>query len=138
MQAAQARGVPVYFCTADSAPRRANSAVLLGAWLVLFHKCDAESAWNAVRGAGPFAPFRDASCGPSQFDLTVQHVLQVCRCAALRACATRAQGSLDCVTASSHSLRAVAKHGKLLLRLQRIQAAFTSLCGRPLQLITRT
>ena len=36
-----------------------------------------EQAFQIVKGLGPFAPFRDASCGQSCFDLTVLDCLKV-------------------------------------------------------------
>lgn len=63
--------------TASHPHNKANAAVLVGAWQVLFHELTATQAYSALKAAEPFQPFRDASCGPSQFSLTVLHVLHV-------------------------------------------------------------
>jgi hypothetical protein len=70
--------VPVFFVTVDNPHKKANAAVLLGIWLVLFHGKPAQEAYALLKSVEPFQPFRDASCGPTQFHLTVLHVLQVC------------------------------------------------------------
>jgi Dual specificity protein phosphatase, N-terminal half len=54
--------------------------VLLGAWLIIFENYTGDAAYAALRQAEPFMPYRDASMGPSQFDLTVKHVLSVRYC----------------------------------------------------------
>ena len=59
-----------YYCGHDP-HRRANSAVLLGGYLVLFKDWQPDAAYRAVSQLRPFAPFRDASCGLSLCDLTV-------------------------------------------------------------------
>ena len=72
--------MPAFFATVDAPQRKANCAVLLGAWLIIHELWDADSAYKPLQQAEPYTPFRDASCGPSQFNLTVQHVLQVRVC----------------------------------------------------------
>jgi cell division cycle 14 len=65
----------VYFCRAN-ADTRANSALLISAWNMVYRDktpTDAFAPFGAVRT--PFVPFRDASLGPPLFNLTIQHCL---------------------------------------------------------------
>lgn len=65
----------VYFCRAN-ADTRANSALLISAWNMVYRDkspADAFAPFGAVRT--PFVPFRDASLGPPLFNLTIQHCL---------------------------------------------------------------
>ncbi len=49
----------------------------VGLYQVLLMDRSPEVAYQRVMGLAPFAPFRDASCGQSCFDLTVFHCLKV-------------------------------------------------------------
>ena len=104
-QEANQRQKALYFYTGTSEQQRANAAVLVcpfpslascsarlhvcssglltladflqvGLYQVLLMDRSPEAAYQAVKGLAPFAPFRDASCGQSCFDLTVLHCLQ--------------------------------------------------------------
>jgi cell division cycle 14 len=77
VQEAERRKCPVTLVTFNAPHKKANAAVLLGTWLVLFCGMTAAAAYERLRVLEPFQPFRDASCGVSQFHLTVKHVLQV-------------------------------------------------------------
>lgn len=76
MRAAEAENKKiVYFCRA-SADTRANSALLISAWNMVFRDktpVEAFAPFAAVRT--PFVPFRDASLGPPTFHLTIHHCL---------------------------------------------------------------
>ena len=77
-QEAQQRRPPrrVYFVTSADAQQKANAAVLVGALAVLHLGRSAEEAYRPLTAAKPFAPFRDASCGPSTYHLTVLDCLR--------------------------------------------------------------
>lgn len=77
LQESAKKSKPVIFVTGSHPHRKGNAAVLLGAWLILFEDYTGEAAYSAIQRAEPFTPFRDASCGHSQFGLTVKHVLAV-------------------------------------------------------------
>lgn len=102
MQEASLRKKPLYFFTGNSEQQRANAAVLVSSWAaaanllagtrmnadalfrlqvglyqVLLMDRTPELAFQIVKGLGPFAHFRDASCGQSCFDLTVLDCLKV-------------------------------------------------------------
>ncbi|KAG8463535.1 hypothetical protein KFE25_003808 [Diacronema lutheri] len=65
----------VYFCRAN-ADTRANSALLISAWNMIYRDkspAEAVAPFGAVRT--PFVPFRDASLGPPTFHLTIPHCL---------------------------------------------------------------
>jgi len=79
VQVASKQKQPVIFVTGNHAHKKANSSVLLGAWLVIYGGFTADAAYEVIGAAEPFLAFRDASCGPSQFNLTVKDCLQVSR-----------------------------------------------------------
>ena len=66
----------VYMYARDQPQNKANRAVLVGAYDILFRGATAEEAYAKLMTLAPFVPFRDASCGPSTFSLTVLDVLQ--------------------------------------------------------------
>jgi cell division cycle 14 len=66
----------VYVVTTADPQRKSNAAVLLGALAVLQLGRSAEEAYRPLTAAKPFAPFRDASCGPSTYHLTVLDCLR--------------------------------------------------------------
>lgn len=78
LQVAAKQKQPVIFVTGNHAHKKANSSVLLGAWLVIYGGFTADAAYDVIGAAEPFLAFRDASCGPSQFNMTVKDCLQVC------------------------------------------------------------
>eukprot|EP00891_Asterochloris_glomerata_P004133 jgi/Astpho2/4133/fgenesh1_pg.00063_%23_114_t len=61
----------VYFCTGPHVHQKANAAVLVGIFQVVFLQRTPEQAYSRVQSLQPFVPFRDASCGPPSFHLTV-------------------------------------------------------------------
>ncbi|XRB00380.1 cell division cycle 14 [Pycnococcus provasolii] len=71
LREARSKGIRVYHVMSADPHYRANSAVLLGWYLVLFENKTAEDAFSVVGALKPFAPFRDASCGPSTYNLSV-------------------------------------------------------------------
>jgi protein-tyrosine phosphatase len=67
----------IMFYSAPSAHARSNAAVLIGAFGVLVLGKSAEEAYQPFLGIyPPFLPFRDASSGPSTFNLSVLDVLR--------------------------------------------------------------
>ena len=66
----------VYIYTRNTPHSRANCAVLLGAYLVLYKEQAPEDAYARLESLKPFAPFRDASCMASTFSLTVLDCLR--------------------------------------------------------------
>lgn len=51
--------------------------VQVGVFQVVHLGASAEQAYQRVQPLQPFVPFRDASCGPPSFNLSVQHCIQV-------------------------------------------------------------
>ena len=49
----------------------------MGVFQVIYLGASADEAYQRVQPLQPFAPFRDASCGPPSFNLSVQHCIQV-------------------------------------------------------------
>jgi cell division cycle 14 len=68
----------VFFCTTDDPHRKTNAAVLVGALSVMHLRRTVEDAYRQLLPLKPFAPFRDASCGPSTYHLTVLDCLRAC------------------------------------------------------------
>jgi cell division cycle 14 len=66
----------VYFCTTQDPHRKTNAAVLVGALAVMHLGRTADEAYRPLLPLKPFAPFRDASCGPSTYHLTVLDCLR--------------------------------------------------------------
>ena len=52
----------------------------IGVFQVVYLGASADEAYQRVQPLQPFAPFRDASCGPPSFNLSVQHCIQVTPC----------------------------------------------------------
>lgn len=52
----------------------------MGIFQVVYLGASAEEAYQRVQSLQPFTPFRDASCGPPSFNLTVLHCIQVFTC----------------------------------------------------------
>jgi len=52
----------------------------LGIFQVVYLGASADEAYQRVQSLQPFTPFRDASCGPPSFNLTVLHCIQVIAC----------------------------------------------------------
>lgn len=53
------------------------SCVQIGIFQVVYLGATADEAYQRVQPLQPFFPFRDASCGPPSFNLTVLHCIQV-------------------------------------------------------------
>lgn len=51
--------------------------VQMGIFQVVHLGLTAEEAYQRVQQLQPFVPFRDASCGPPSFNLSVQHCIMV-------------------------------------------------------------
>jgi hypothetical protein len=62
------------YCKTDS-ESRANAAVLIGAYSIIYLGKTALEAYSPLAAMEPFVPFRDAGVGVSTFHLTVQHCL---------------------------------------------------------------
>lgn len=52
----------------------------MGIFQVVYLGASADEAYQRVQSLQPFTPFRDASCGPPSFNLTVLHCIQVTAC----------------------------------------------------------
>lgn len=52
----------------------------MGIFQVVYLGASADEAFQRVQSLQPFTPFRDASCGPPSFNLTVLHCIQVIAC----------------------------------------------------------
>ena len=66
----------IFHCCRQSADTRANSVFLICTWLQLCQGKTPEEAFRPILGLRPgLMPYRDASLGPSTFQLTVPHCL---------------------------------------------------------------
>lgn len=65
----------VYYC-GTKAQSRANSAAMIGAYQIIYMDKTPTEAYSCLRRMEPFMPFRDASMGPCDYNLTVFHCLQ--------------------------------------------------------------
>lgn len=65
----------VYYCGIKP-QHRANSAAMVGAYQVIYMNKTPDEAYASLRRMEPFLPFRDASMGPCDYNLTVFHCLQ--------------------------------------------------------------
>eukprot|EP00877_Chromochloris_zofingiensis_P013433 jgi/Chrzof1/8343/Cz03g06260.t1 len=72
LQEAEHRNKKLYLFVGPQIQAKANAAVLLGIFQVLFLNRTADESWRLLSVLKPFQPFRDASCGVSTFHLTVQ------------------------------------------------------------------
>ena len=54
-----------------------RALVQVGIFQVVYLGLSAEDAYQKVQQLQPFVPFRDASCGPPSFNLSVQHCIMV-------------------------------------------------------------
>ncbi len=52
----------------------------MGIFQVVYLGASTDEAYQRVQSLQPFTPFRDASCGPPSFNLTVLHCIQVIAC----------------------------------------------------------
>lgn len=65
----------VYYC-GTKAQSRANSAAMIGAYQIIYMDKTPSEAYSCLKRMEPFIPFRDASMGPCDYNLTVYHCLQ--------------------------------------------------------------
>ncbi|PFH34374.1 serine/threonine specific protein phosphatase [Besnoitia besnoiti] len=63
-------------CTSTEVDRRANAALLIGAAQMLLFGVTAQEAYRPFFSCPKFEPFRDATCGPCSFKLTVLDCLK--------------------------------------------------------------
>ncbi|XP_028968271.1 dual specificity protein phosphatase CDC14C-like [Galendromus occidentalis] len=78
LKSCEANGkIVVHYCS-NKERRRANSAFLIGAYSILFLGRTAEQAFRPLHLSShqPFLAFRDASLGPTTYQLTVLHCLK--------------------------------------------------------------
>merc|ERR1711934_376331 len=69
-------GKTLVFYTSHDAHKRANGAVLIGAYAVIYLGMTPEEAYQPFKGIyPPFVPFRDAAMGVCTYNLTVQDCL---------------------------------------------------------------
>lgn len=66
----------VYHCTSIDPHKKANAAVLIGVFSILYCDKTADEAYRPLLALKPYVPFRDASCGASTFHLTVLDCLR--------------------------------------------------------------
>mmetsp|Transcript_4965 Transcript_4965/g.10684 ORF Transcript_4965/g.10684 Transcript_4965/m.10684 type:complete len:710 (+) Transcript_4965:238-2367(+) len=71
LQEAERSKKRLYYYCGPHAHHKANAAVLIGIYQVLFLNRSTEEAYKPLVAFKPFVPFRDASCGVSTFHLTV-------------------------------------------------------------------
>lgn len=64
----------IYYCS-TSPQHRANSAAIVGAFLIIEMNKTPTEAYDGLKALEPFLPFRDASMGPCPFKVTVLHAL---------------------------------------------------------------
>lgn len=65
----------VYYC-GTKGQSRSNSAAMIGAYQIIYMDKTPSEAYSCLRRMEPFLPFRDASMGPCDYNLTVFHCLQ--------------------------------------------------------------
>jgi cell division cycle 14 len=65
----------VYYC-GIKAQSKANSAAMIGAYQIIYMDKTPMEAYASLRRMEPFVPFRDASMGTCDYNLTVFHCLQ--------------------------------------------------------------
>ena len=66
----------MYMYTYSRGDTKANSCVLIGAYLILYKDMSVQDAYKHFVRYAPFLPYRDASCGISTFNLTVLDCLK--------------------------------------------------------------
>ena len=66
----------VYVYTRNHPQSKANTAVLLGAYCILYLDRSVDECYKVLSSIKPFAPFRDASCTVTTFNLTVLDCLK--------------------------------------------------------------
>ncbi|GMH39216.1 hypothetical protein BSKO_07114 [Bryopsis sp. KO-2023] len=76
LQIAKRQHQKVFFYCSSNEHFKANAAVLAGAFQIIYLDRSAEEAYKPLRQYEPYPAFRDASCLPPTFILTVFHCLQ--------------------------------------------------------------
>ncbi|PNW87019.1 hypothetical protein CHLRE_02g105400v5 [Chlamydomonas reinhardtii] len=76
LQEAERHGKRLYLYTGPHAHQKANAAVLVGIYQVIYMNMTADMAYKPLAALKPYVPFRDASCGVSTFHLTVYDVMR--------------------------------------------------------------
>ncbi|KAG2484766.1 hypothetical protein HYH03_016420 [Edaphochlamys debaryana] len=76
LQEAEKHGKRLYLYAGPHAHQKANAAVLVGIYQVIYLNRTADVAYKPLSVYKPFVPFRDASCGVSTFHLTVYDVIR--------------------------------------------------------------
>lgn len=71
-----ARKIPLYLLVGPHPHKRANAAVLIGVYSVIYLNKQAEEAYAQLRILEPFVRFRDASCGVPTFTLGVDDIIR--------------------------------------------------------------
>ena len=65
-----------HYCTSDKADKMVNGAFLMGAFMIIIFKCQAEKAYNLFRPYHAlFKPYRDASKGNCLYNCTLLQCL---------------------------------------------------------------
>eukprot|EP00252_Welwitschia_mirabilis_P018779 TRINITY_DN4199_c0_g1_i12.p1 TRINITY_DN4199_c0_g1~~TRINITY_DN4199_c0_g1_i12.p1 ORF type:complete len:577 (+),score=41.26 TRINITY_DN4199_c0_g1_i12:322-2052(+) len=76
MKEAEDRGRCVCFCCSTTPKKKANAAVLVGCYLVIFEDRDVDYACNVLEQCGPYLPFRDPAPGKSTYHLSVNDCIR--------------------------------------------------------------
>ncbi|GFR50188.1 hypothetical protein Agub_g12348 [Astrephomene gubernaculifera] len=76
LQEAEKHGKRLYLYAGPHAHQKANAAVLVGIYQVIYLNRTADVAYKPLSAYKPYVPFRDASCGVSTFHLTVYDVIR--------------------------------------------------------------
>lgn len=71
-----ARKLPLYLLVGPHPHKRANAAVLIGVYSVIYLNKQAEEAYAPLKNLEPFVRFRDASCGVPTFTLGVDDIIR--------------------------------------------------------------
>ena len=66
----------IYFYCFNRPQNKANAAVLIGIYLVVYQGRTSAAAYEPLKALEPYMPFRDASQGICTFRLAVQHCLR--------------------------------------------------------------
>jgi len=73
---AEEEGKMAYLVVGPHPHKRANAAVLMGIYMVLYMDLSPEKSYQIIGGFEPFCAFRDASCGVPSYTLGVLDVLR--------------------------------------------------------------
>lgn len=73
---AEEEGKMAYLVVGPHPHKRANAAVLVGIYMVIYMNMSPDRAYEVVRHLEPFCSFRDASCGVPSYTLAVEDILK--------------------------------------------------------------